>query len=295
MRRTIPTNDSYGTVWRGGEEPFNAATSWTTGRFGVGYDTNPQGVDFTPYISSAVNATAMQSTNTSIYMRAGFSVVDPEEFATLTLRMRYDDGFAAFINGVRVASAFADAELTYNSRATDEAGNGDANAIVFQDFDLTPFLSLLRSGTNILAIHGLNGWLTSSDLLFQPEIVATTRPRGRASNVATVQVTAVTVQYPPVARDDGYEVVENSTLNTNPTNGVGTPSDLRLIDSESVWAYRDDSIQPYNDIHGNLWTQQAYDDSNWSTGRAQFGYGDGDEATVLHCGPNPACNSGNNI
>jgi hypothetical protein len=295
VRRIIPTSDVYGTAWRGGDDSFNASSSWAANRFGIGYDTNPQGVDFTPYISSTVNADFMQRTSASIYMRSGFQVFDPTEFATLTLRMRYDDGFAAFINGVRVASAFAPEELSYNSQATTVGGNGDTNAIEFQDFDITPYLGVLRTGSNTFAIHGLNGQMNSSDLLFQPELVAKTPLRGRASNVATVQVTVTPVQYPPVARDDAYEVAENATFNTSATASVGTPWTLPLIESGSVWSYREGSIAPYSDIYGNRWTEQAYDESQWSSGPAQLGYGDGDEATVLSCGPNPACNGGNNI
>jgi hypothetical protein len=44
------------------------------------------------------------------------------------------------------------------------------------------------------------------------------------------------------------------------------------------------------------WRDVGFDDSGWGAGPAQLGYGDGDEATVVNCGPSaPACNSGNFI
>ncbi len=45
------------------------------------------------------------------------------------------------------------------------------------------------------------------------------------------------------------------------------------------WRYWDD---------GNLgvaWSSNTYDDSGWATGSAEFGYGDGDESTVISYGP----------
>ena len=67
--------------------------------------------------------------------------------------------------------------------STSSGQNGDGAAISFQPFDITSFIDELVPGTNVLAIHGLNQGLTSSDLLFVPEISASggcrssTRPR----------------------------------------------------------------------------------------------------------------------
>jgi hypothetical protein len=37
--------------------------------------------------------------NNSVYLRIEFDVADPAAFEHLELRMKYDDGFAAFLNG----------------------------------------------------------------------------------------------------------------------------------------------------------------------------------------------------
>ena len=70
----------------------------------------------------------------------------------------------------------------------------------------------------------------------------------------------------------------------------GTPpqrSDLVARDAE--WRYMDDGSN-----QGALWRSPIFDDSSWSSGAAQLGYGDGDEETVVNCGPtSPACNEGN--
>ena len=55
-----------------------------------------------------------------------------------------------------------------------------------------------------------------------------------------------------------------------------------LIASNSVWKYLDNGTD-----QGAAWTAGAFNDSAWSSGPAQLGYGDGDERTVLGFGPNP--------
>ena len=51
---------------------------------------------------------------------------------SLTLRVRYDDGFAAFLNGALVASANAPAVLDWNSSATNR--HSTADALQFEQF-----------------------------------------------------------------------------------------------------------------------------------------------------------------
>ncbi len=55
---------------------------------------------------------------------------------------------------------------------------------------------------------------------------------------------------------------------------------LVLVSTGARWRYRDDGQFP-----GPAWTLINYDDSQWSSGAAELGYGDGDEATVIGSGP----------
>jgi hypothetical protein len=62
-----------------------------------------------------------------------------------------------------------------------------------------------------------------------------------------------------------------------------------LIASGSTWKYLDRGIDP-----GSSWRELNWVDADWSSGPAKLGYGDGDESTVVNCGPSsPTCNSGN--
>jgi hypothetical protein len=50
----------------------------------------------------------------------------------------------------------------------------------------------------------------------------------------------------------------------------------------STWRYLDTGVAP-----DPSWTQAGFVDTAWKSGRAELGYGDGDEATVVGFGPNP--------
>ncbi len=56
-------------------------------------------------------------------------------------------------------------------------------------------------------------------------------------------------------------------------------STLNLIVAGDNWRYNDTGVFP-----GSNWNEIIYDDSNWSNGNAQLGYGDGDEQTILSYG-----------
>jgi hypothetical protein len=58
-------------------------------------------------------------------------------------------------------------------------------------------------------------------------------------------------------------------------------SQAQLIPAGSQWKYLDDGSN-----QGTAWQSLSYNDTSWSSGNAQFGYGDGDEATVISYGSN---------
>ncbi|MCX7872391.1 MAG: lamin tail domain-containing protein [Verrucomicrobiae bacterium] len=58
---------------------------------------------------------------------------------------------------------------------------------------------------------------------------------------------------------------------------------VTLIETNSVWKYNDNGVNL-----GTSWRLTTYDDSSWAGGRAELGYGDGDEATTNKWGPDAA-------
>ncbi len=113
---------------------------------------------------------SMAGVNGSCYLRYLFQVEDPSLIDQLTLTMKYDDGFAAYINGALVAWRNAPGELMWNSAATNY--NMDGAAMIGEAMNISSSLGVLTPGTNVLAIHGLNRSATNSDFLISAELTA---------------------------------------------------------------------------------------------------------------------------
>jgi len=147
----------------------------TGGAFGDGGDRSfvSAVIRGTPSLTAQIASSledGMLDFNASAFIRVPFNVSDPSAIQFLTLRMKFDDGFAAYLNGQLVASANAPALPAWNSAAT--MSRSDADASEFQEFNLTPLRGLLQPGANVLAIHGLNASASDSDFLILPELIA---------------------------------------------------------------------------------------------------------------------------
>jgi hypothetical protein len=168
----VPTSD-IGTDWTGGAEPYSDG-AWTHGTptingktGGVGYDEN---ATYVPYITYDLES-LMNNTRETCYIRIPFTA-DADDVAnvtSMTLRIRYDDGFRAYLNGTEIASQNAPASPDWDTGAS--AQHGDSTAVNLIDFDCSVYINSLQAGDNILAIRGFNRGTGSSDFLISAELV----------------------------------------------------------------------------------------------------------------------------
>jgi hypothetical protein len=82
-----------------------------------------------------------------------------------------------------------------------------------------------------------------------------------------------------VAIDDS--ALGRTSAPVNITVVAGFTSNLTLINTGAVWKYLDNGSD-----QGSAWTMIGFNDSAWTNGPAQLGYGDGDERTIVSFGPN---------
>lgn len=109
---------------------------------------------------------AMSGRASSHYSRLPFQVDEPAGARSLRLRMHYNDGFAAYLNGVLVAARHAPELPAWNSTATAARSKGEsftAEEIVI------PVEGRVRAGANVLAIHALNAAAADGDFLIGAE------------------------------------------------------------------------------------------------------------------------------
>ncbi|MBW8039208.1 MAG: hypothetical protein FVQ85_04330 [Planctomycetes bacterium] len=147
-------------------------TGWTDVGFNdSAWDTGPTGLGFGSGLGTDVQS-QMQNVNASLWIRIEFDLgeTDPALFEALMLRMKYEDGFVAYLNGQYIARRNAPNSLSWNSTALSDRPNEDA--LVFEEINLMAFLNLLQTGMNVLAIHGLNDNKNNSEFLILPELIA---------------------------------------------------------------------------------------------------------------------------
>ncbi|RPI00695.1 MAG: hypothetical protein EHM72_08450, partial [Calditrichaeota bacterium] len=125
--------------------------------------------------------------NNSCFVRWRFSLTAQQLSAvnTLVLNVLYDDGFAAFLNGIKVAEANVPTALVWNSAASGshEADNAEA-------FIITQHKNLLKEGENLLSIHALNNDVSSSDFIINAEMISRENPfqNFTASNLPLIYI-----------------------------------------------------------------------------------------------------------
>lgn len=130
--------------------------------------------NYDPFIITDIESAAYNQI-ASAFVRWPFSLTGASDIATVKLLARYDDGFVAYLNGVKIAERNAPASPTWNSTAT--LNRDDALAYRPEEVDVTAFQSALVDGPNVLAIHMLNTAANDEDFLFQPQLITSNTPQ----------------------------------------------------------------------------------------------------------------------
>lgn len=118
----------------------------------------------------------MLASNASAYVRVPFDVPAGAAYDELSLRMKYDAGFVAYLNGVEVARRNAPTAVNvppaFNAAATLE--RDATQTVAFETINISAHRELLvPGGANVLAIHGLNSTFADDDFVILPELVGT--------------------------------------------------------------------------------------------------------------------------
>lgn len=210
---------------------FNIAysdASWKTGIAPLGY--GPLGHTTTigfGGVSSNKYPTA--------YFRKTINLQDVSQLENVKLRIFVDDGAAVYVNGTEVGRFnLAAGPLTFNT-FTITYNNGE-----YADFNVP--VSLLRNGTNLIAVevHQVNA--NSSDLIFNLEMTAE-QPiaNGQVQTNPTITTTlSANKSYKAIYEENNVEnPVENATVVINEV----VASNNAISDE---WGEKDDYIEIYN-------------------------------------------------
>jgi hypothetical protein len=168
-------------------------------------------------------AGAMWNVNPSAFIRIPFVAGADTNADVLLLRLRYDDGFVCWLNGVEVARSNAPATLAFDSSAPAKRVKPEVPTVC--EIDLSSRLPLLRAGTNVLTIQALNYAASDADFLIAPELW-----RGRATaplyfsspTPGTTNSGGVSglVEDTAFSVDRGFFFAPTNTVITTPTPGA---------------------------------------------------------------------------
>ena len=149
-------------------------TSWLSGPSGFGYGDG----------DDATVLSDMQNAYSTVYTRRLFDVPDPAAIHGLDLKVDYDDGFVAYLNGIEVARRNAPSGVPpYNALApTLHEASGGTSGNPAETISLNAFLGTLLSGTNVFAVQALNGNLGSTGLSLIVELRVVNAPPNAPTN-----------------------------------------------------------------------------------------------------------------
>ncbi|MBN1422437.1 MAG: lamin tail domain-containing protein [Planctomycetes bacterium] len=146
-RKGLSEASDPASAWR--ELDFQVDPSWRDGQTSIGFGDDDDNTVLDD----------MRGTYSSIFLRHTFQVEDAADFPRmLTLSLFIDDGCIVWINGVEVARKNMDeGDIPFD-------GTASASSLErWEDFPLPSPSGYLVPGENIIAIHGFNRTISSSD------------------------------------------------------------------------------------------------------------------------------------
>ena len=208
----------------------------------------------------------MRRSHGTLYLRLPFHVDDIAEVYEMNLRMKYDDGFAAYLNGKLVAQQNAPTTIKFDSLATGSEEFNDDDP--FKSFRIA-FSGHLVTGKNILAICGMNKSHKGSDFLILPELEV--RLQELSEDLITGYFDKPTPGAPNVSAIPGYITDTKFSVNRGFFN---EPFQLEITtETPSVEIrYTTDGTLPTEE-HGKVYTEPLTIDKTTILQAAAFGSG----------------------
>ena len=143
----------------------------------------------------------------SLFIRKSFRVQDPEKLQTLILRVSYDDGFAAYLNGKEVARGDLGNRGQKFSANEPSTGRSDAGVATEFQIDAKRFLD---PGRNVLAIQVHNRGWDSRDLSIMAEL-ENRQGNTKSQRSVVLQINEIAIA-PDPSRDRGFIEIFNPSF-----------------------------------------------------------------------------------
>jgi predicted phosphodiesterase len=229
-----------GEVWSyrsGTNSPSISITAWREGSFDDSAWLKGLSGFSSSFVADYREATLWPDTPNyhAVFLRHKFTVADPTRIKWLVLRLDYDDGFVAYLNGQEIARR----GLTNNPVQFDDYADPHLGGAAIE-FDVTTAAALLTAGENILAIE-VHTAVTNepgnpNSMRLVPELVANFQRGPFIQNATTTSMQVI--WRTPVPADSAVELGTNENLlATMSDSALTTNHVLTLTNLEPGRAY----------------------------------------------------------
>ena len=141
----------------------------------------------------------------------------------LLLKLRYNDGYVAYLNGVEVARQNVQQPLGWDAVAV--TNRAKALAFNFDEIDLSRFANLVKSNNNVLALRGFSSSVNDGEFFLQPTLAAVSLRRVPAQYLEEAS--------PRTANSSGTPGVVSPVEFSSPRGFYDSPVSLRLSTATS--------------------------------------------------------------
>jgi predicted phosphodiesterase len=208
--------------FKGTNEPSTPPEAWRA----VDFDDSKWPIGQSGFSSVSTSPPEFTSFNdfptafSTLYLRKQFTVQDAESVKWLTLRVDYDDGFVAYLNGTEVARrglAGAPGDFVPFDAAAEKHARG-----VLEEIDVSPFRNLLQTGTNMFAVQVHNADAANVTMCFAGELLGNILRGPFLANASTNSMMIswrtyfpgdTSVEYGPDPRNLQRVTIDESTTN----------------------------------------------------------------------------------
>ncbi len=274
---------------------------WSNGAAPLGYND--------AFIVTTVGfGTNVNNKHPTTYFRRAFSVTNAAQFTALVVRVMRDDGAVVYLNETEVfRTGMATGVVSYGTLANVTAGGVDETT--FFSNSISP--SLLREGTNVLAVEIHQVALNSSDLGFDLELIGTrtllapailsppaslTVPVGGAADFGVSAVGTAPLSYrwrfngatiagatQTTFAIGGAQPTNSGDYSVVVSNAIGTATSgaAYLLVQGALFTTQQVSLIPLHQVWkyhqagtdlGDTWRVPEFDDAAWPSGPALLGF-----------------------
>ena len=166
VRYLVPESEEFDEVWR---QPDFDDSGWSEGALPLGFD-NHEPPALNEQIATDLGE-LMFDINSTVYLRVSFNLAAEQLETLIQLRVQYNDGFIAYINGVEVGRRGVNTRNPrYNTRGSIERTAEET--LAEEVVPLRGTSELLVEGENVLAIHATNRRRADEDFFLRFSVEA---------------------------------------------------------------------------------------------------------------------------